>query len=180
MKNLIPAFLFLSATLVYAEDDCQSLLERHMESDMDLSYQEFDQTMGGGFRLLSAQGCHSESADLIERYIEVNSAEQSSLRWHIAQSRAMAGENSEAIRHARTTLLEVEDFSERALRWNDYVLATIAFLEGNRDRLLFHREKIAEGVGEHPGNELNLRLIDALVDHPGTDYSAALESLQAE
>lgn len=180
MKHLILVILFLPATFVYAEDDCQALLEQHLESDMDLSYQEFDQTMGSGFRLLSAQGCHSESADLIERYIEVNSAEQNSLRWHIAQARAMAGENSEAIRYARTTLLDEEDFSERALRWNDYVLATIAFLEGNRDKLLSHRERIAEGVGEHPGNELNLRLIDALVDHSGTDYSEALKSLQEE
>jgi hypothetical protein len=180
MKHLFLVVLFFSVNLVYAKDDCQALLEQHLESDMDLSYQEFDQTMDSGFRQLSAQGCHSESADLIERYIEVNSAEQSSLRWHIAQSRAMAGQNTEAIRYARTTLLEEEDFSERALRWNDYVLATIAFLEGNREQLLFHREKIAEGVGEHPGNELNLRLIDALVGHSGTDYSAALKSLQAE
>lgn len=180
MKHLIFAVLFFSYAFVYAEDDCQALLERHLETDMDLSYKEFDQTMGSGFRVLSAQGCHSESADLIERYIEVNSAEQSSLRWHIAQERAMAGENSEAVHYARTTLLEQEDFSERALRWNDYVLATIAFLEGNRDKLRFHRDQIAEGVGEHPGNELNLRLIDALVGYPGSDYSAALESLQTQ
>ena len=179
MKYLIFTAFLLSTGLAHAEDNCQKLLEKHLESDMDLSYKEFDQTMDSGFRALSAQGCDSESADLIERYIEVNSAEQSSLRWHIAQARAMSGENSEAIRYARTTLVEKEDFSERALRWNDYVLATIAFLEGERESLISHRNNIADGVGEHPGNELNLRLIDALVDYSGTDYSAALQSLQS-
>jgi hypothetical protein len=134
MKHLIFIALSLSTTFIQAEVDCQTLLEQHLESDMNLSYKDFDQTMGSGFRVLSAQGCHSESAELIERYIEHNSAEQSSLRWHIAQARAMAGENAEAIRYARTTLLEEEDFSERALRWNDYVQATIAFLEGNREK----------------------------------------------
>jgi len=180
MKYLILAVFTLLLSPAHAQDNCRSLLEQHLQSDMNLSYEEFDQTMDSGFRVLSAQGCHSEAADLIERYIEVNSAEQNSLRWHIAQARAMSGENAEAIRYARTTLLEDEDFSERALRWNDYVLATIAFLEGDRERLLYHREKIAEGVGEHPGNELNLRLVDALVDHSGTDYSTALKSLQSK
>lgn len=180
MKYVLFMIVLLSTAFVRAEENCQTLLEKHLESDMGLSYEEFDQTMDSGFRVLSAQGCHGESAELIERYMEVNSAEQSSLRWHIAQARAMAGENSEAVRYARTTLLEKEDFSERPLRWNDYVLATIAFLEGDRDKLMVHRNKIAEGVGEHPGNELNLRLVDALIDHSGIDYSTALKSLQSQ
>ena len=80
MKYLIPAMICLSFSLVYADDRCNALLEKHLESDMDLSYEEFDQTMDSGFRVLGAQGCHTEAADLIERYIEENSAEQNSLR----------------------------------------------------------------------------------------------------
>ena len=117
MKYLIFIALSLFATFLYAEVDCQTLMEQHLESDMNLSYKEFDQTMGSGFRVLSAQGCHSESADLIERYIEHNSAEQSSLRWHIAQARAMAGENAEAIRYARTCLTSTTLSGCRQLKW---------------------------------------------------------------
>jgi len=179
MKYLIFVTTVLSFNLVHAAGNCDDFLEKHLESDMGLSYEEFDQTMDSGFRVLASQGCHSEAADLIERYIKVNSAEESSLRWHVAQLRAMIGDKGEAVRYARTTILEDEDFSERALRWNDYVLATIAFLEGNQEKLKNHRDKVAEGVGEHPGNELNLRLLDALIDHDGSDYSTALKSLQS-
>ena len=180
MKFLVYASIALSIAQAHAGDSCQALFEKHLESDMSLSYEEFDQTMNNGFRVLAGRGCHREAADLIEKYIEVNSAEQNSLRWHVAQLRAMSGENAEAIRYARKTLLENEDFSERPLRWNDYILATIAFLEGDRKKLSYHRDKVAEGVGEHPGNELNLRLLDALLEYSGTNYSAALETLKPE
>lgn len=177
MKYMIVALMMVPFSLVRADVDCQSLFEKHLESDMRLSYEEFDQTMGSGFRALGAKGCHKEAADLIEAYIQENSAQQSSLRWHIAQLRAMHGANEAAVEYAESSLLEQEDFSKRALRWNDYVLATVAFLEGDRERLVHHRDKVAEGVGEHPGNELNLKLLDALIENFGADYATALEAL---
>ncbi|NEZ04986.1 hypothetical protein G4Y73_12580 [Wenzhouxiangella sp. XN201] len=177
MKSILIVLAVIPFSMVQADVDCQSLFEKHLESDMELSYQEFDQTMDSGFRVLGAKGCNEEAADLIEEYIRVNSAEQRSLRWHIAQLRAMHGANAEAVRYAKSSLLDQEDFSERALRWNDYVLATIAFLEGDRKGLVRHRDKVAEGVGEHPGNELNLKLLDALIENFGADYATALEAL---
>lgn len=178
MKYMIVALIIIPFSLVRADADCQALLETHLESDMALTYEEFDQTMDSGFRILGAKGCHEEAADLIEEYIRVNSAEQRSLRWHIAQLRAMHGANEEAARYAKSSLLEHEDFSERALRWNDYVLATIAFLEGDRESLIRHRDNVAEGVGEHSGNELNLKLLDALIENFDSDYATALKTLQ--
>lgn len=177
MKYMVGVLFLVPFSVVQADVNCVSLFEKHHESAMKLTYEEFDQTMGGGFRVLGAEGCHKEAADLIEEYIRVNSAEQRSLRWHIAQLRAMHGANEEAVRYAKSSLLEKEDFSERALRWNDYVLATIAFLQKDREKLLHHRDNVADGVGEHPGNKLNLRLLDALIENPESDYATALESL---
>lgn len=177
MKNILPALLLVSFSLAHADTDCQSLYEAHLESDMTLTYEKFDQTMDSGFRVLAGKGCAKEAADLIEQYIGHNSAEQSSLRWHVAQLRASHGNNEEAIRFAKTTLIENEDFSVRPLRWNDYVLATIAFLEQNEENLAFHRERVADGVDEHQGNAMNLRILDAFVQNFGADYATALRTL---
>ena len=177
MNRVLWLLLFLPVSLAYAAD-CQKLFEAHLESDMDLSYEAFDQTMNQGFRVLAKEGCRKKAADLIEAYIRVNSAEQRSLRWHIAQLRAMHGADAEAARYARMSLAEDEDFSKNALRWNDYVLATVAFLEEDLESLIEHRARVAEGVGEHQGNAMNLRLLDALVDNFGGEYAAALETLE--
>lgn len=145
---------------------------------MELSYEAFDQTMDSGFRMLAGQGCNKEAADLILAYIEHNGAEQRSLRWHVAQLRAMHGADREAVQYARSTLLEHEDFSERALRWNDYVLAMVAFLEKDMARLRLHRDNVQRGVAEHPGNGMNLRILDALIEHFDADYATAMKRLK--
>lgn len=174
------SLLALAALQANAETDCDRLYQQHLESDLSLSYEEFDQTMGKGFRALSGAGCERHAADLIEAYIEAIGAEQSSLRWHIAQLRASHGDSSEAIKYARTSLMDEEKAAEIPLRWNDYVLATIAFLEKDRDALVLHRDRVAEGVEEHQGNAMNLRLLDAMIEHFDASYSEVMQSLAGE
>lgn len=79
----------------------------------------------------------------------------------------MAGQTDQAIASARQVLLAEEDFLQNALRWNDYVIATIASLEGDKERLIVHRNKVAEGAGDFWGNRLNLKLLDSLIRHFG-------------
>lgn len=174
---IVLSFLALLAVQAKAETDCERLYQQHLESDLSLSYKAFDQTMGSGFRALAKEGCERHAADLIEAYIEANDAGQDSLRWHIAQLRANHGAYAEAIEYARTTLLDEDRAAEVPLRWNDYVLATIAFLEKDRQALIRHRDRVAEGVDDHPGNEMNLRLLDALIEHFDASYSEAMQSL---
>lgn len=171
MQTTLIAVLMLP-TLALAID-CDAELKKHLQSDLDLSYEEFDQTMDSGMRILSAKGCHSETADLIEAYIEHNQATQSSLRWHIAQHRATAGEYEAAVESARSVLKDDEDLEQNPFRWNDYVLATIAFLNGDRESLVHHRDKVAEGAELHHGNAINLKLLDRLVDNFGKSYAEA-------
>lgn len=178
MKNVVPAIALLITAPAFADIDCDVLFQEHIESDMELSYEEFDQTMNTGFRVLGAAGCHEQAADLILAYIAHNDAEQSSLRWHVAQLRASHGDYEQAIEYANSVLLEEEDFAVRALRWNDYVLATIAFLEKDKEALVHHRNQVEKGVGEHAGNELNLRLLDSLIRHFDQSYEYALMNIE--
>lgn len=182
--KILAAVLFLALMAVQAparaEVDCEKLYQQHLETDLSLSYKEFDQTMGSGFRVLGQAGCDRRAADLIEAYIDATGAEQSSLRWHIAQLRASHGDNAEAVKYARASLRDNEDLSEHPLRWNDYVLATIAFLEKDREALSTHRDRVAEGVDEHRGNAMNLRLLDAMIEHFDASYSEAMQSLSQD
>lgn len=157
----------------HAAVDCKALYQQHLKTDLQLPYAQFDQTEQQGFRPLAALQCDKEAADLIEAYIAKNNATQSSLRWHIAQMRAMSGDYPNAIRYANSVLHEHEDFQQNALRWNDYVKATIAFLERDRKALQYHRDQVAAAKAEHFGNELNAKLLDALLKYFERDYRYA-------
>ncbi|MCV2351693.1 hypothetical protein [Paucibacter sp. Y2R2-4] len=159
--------------------DCERLYQERLKTDLSLDYRAFDQTEGQGFRALVREpGCEKQAADLIEAYIAANGAKQSSLRWHIAQLRATQGDTVAAVRYSKTVLSDKDDRKPGSLRWNDYVRATIAFLEKDRVALQSHRDAVAAGKDEHFGNALNLKLLDSLLRHFDRDYAFA--SLQIE
>jgi hypothetical protein len=173
MRSILIAVLTIASSNAAASENCAAMYQQHLETDMSLAYDDFDQSEGKGFRALASVGCEKQAADLIVEYIRVNQASQSSLRWHVAQLRASSGESTEAIRFARSVLNENEDLAANPLRWNDYVLATIAFLEKDKPALLTHRDNVAKGKADYFGNELNLRLLDSLVKYFDKDYAYA-------
>lgn len=79
-----------------------------------------------------------------------------------AQASAGSGDIEAAIATARQALAEAEDFSVFPLRWNDFVLAHIAYWQGDRDALVTHRNRVAEGT-ELVANEMNARQLDTLM-----------------
>ncbi len=177
--RLLATSWLLTSPLALAAVDCDSAYQDRLKSDLKLSYQAFDQTMKGGFRALDELGCTKAAGDLIEAYIQANNANQSSLRWHIAQLRAKEGRAEEAVKYAKTVLSKSEDFSKDPLRWNDYVLATIAFLERDKEKLVLHRNKVAEGKEAYFGNALNLKLLDALIKHFDKNYEYASRHIES-
>ena len=167
-------FLFFFAQTSFANSiDCQAEYTKRLQTDLELSYKEFDQTEGKGMRVLAYAGCAKEAADLVVAYIKKNDAKESSLFWHVAQLRASSGDNAEAVRYARQSLAKEEDWSKRPFRWNDYVLATIAFLEKDKEKFLQHRESVAQGKDLHSGNAMNLKLLDGLLKNFEKDYQQA-------
>jgi hypothetical protein len=111
--------------------------------------QTFDQTFEGEatWRTIGqSQGlddCGVAQAAVIEAYLLFSKphpvTSQKILRWHAGQALAGAGTYSRALAFFRGTYDEYEYTA-----WNDYVDATIAFLEGDRDALISARDSLAK------------------------------------
>jgi hypothetical protein len=175
--RLIFTLLFFFSVTANASN-CKALLKEHLQTDLALPYSEFDQTQGKGWRILTDQNCNLEAAKLIERYIEKNAASESSLVWHIAQARALAGKYKSAIKFARRSLASPEKAANSKLLWNDYVLGSIAFLEGNKIELIKRRDALEAGRNTHFGNEMNLKILNSFVHYFDKSYKYALENAQ--
>jgi hypothetical protein len=173
LNRAVVAIFTISVHVFAHAIDCAEEYRKHLATDLELSYEEFDQTLGKGMRPLANAGCAKETADLILAYIEKNSAKQNSLVWHVAQQRALQGDYADATKYANLSLMEKEDFSTEPLRWNDYVLATVAFMQKDKDKLRYHRDKVAEGKAEFFGNALNLKLLDKLLANFDLSYKDA-------
>lgn len=122
--------------------DCEIALQKRLKEDLDLTYQQFDQTNDAGFRLLEKSGCHGEAATLIKRYIEHNKSKESSLTWHLAQMQALAGNYQQATVHAKTVLNPNEDLNTSPMYCNDFVLGNIAFWSKGKAMLKKHMANI--------------------------------------
>lgn len=177
MRYTLLLLISLFSTNLLASE-CEQEYRARLESDILLSYEQFDQTLNAGFRSLAASGCNKEAADLIEEYIKATKSPKSSLRWHIAQLRATQGDYPAAVKSAMTVLREKEDFKADPLRWNSYVLATVAFLERDKEKLILYRNSVADGKDEFWGNKLNLKLLDSLIHHFDKDYKFAMSHIE--
>jgi len=154
--------------------DCSKMYEEQLKSVLNLTYDKFDQTKKQGFRVLSEASCYKEGADLLEKYIAHNNAKENSLRWHVAQLRAMSGDYPRAISSSILSLRPNENLQEYPLRWNDYVLATLAFLQHKKEVLIAHRNEVAKGVDDFIGNKMNLKLLDKLILNFDQTYEYAV------
>lgn len=170
--------LLFAAAIDTPATDCAALYAAHLRSDLELSVDAFDQTEGQGFRALAVAGCSREAGDLIEAWIAQHSPPPAHVYWHLAQQRAEHDDRLAAIAAARRSL-KPDEAADAAFKWNDYVHATIAFLE--RDRTAFDRYRnVLAAATAHDGNAMNLRLIDALGRHFDLDYRQAVAKGFAE
>lgn len=147
-------WMFWVLNAVGTNPSCEQLYAEHMQSDMGLSYEAFDQTEGQGFRVL-AKDCQDEAVALLKNYIIINQAEQASLRWHIAQLLGELGRHEEAILYAKSTFREAES---GPFKWNEYVQGYVAYWRGDV-ATLDAKIQLLESHTEHPGNAMNARLL---------------------
>ena len=170
-RTIIFALLIFSALAVKAE--CDSLLINGFSNDLKLTYEQFDQTPGKGWRVLEDKKCYKEAAILIDKYILENNANQTSLKWHLLQMYAFSGESNKALQIVSAVLLPDEQQRNSPFLWNDYVLATAGFLEKDLSKLKFHRDNVAKyGKGFKP-NEMNLATLDRLIENFDQTYQIA-------
>jgi hypothetical protein len=143
------------------------------DSLMKLSFDEFDQTPGEGWRKYSDQGCEKEATSLLEEYFEIHEAELEDWRkrinrWHAGQIYASMGDY-ETARERFLVSYDPDEEEDPEFPWNDYVSASIAFLDGDREKLQKHRDRIEASEGQQ-----NLHVVDKLLEFFGEPYSVAL------
>lgn len=153
--------------------DCTALMQQHLQTDLALPFAEFDQNDAAGWRALSAVGCEADAAILIEKYIAAQEHPHPVLTWHHAQMLARTGDYGRAIRIARLTLRPEDGEAKNGFQWNDYVNATIAFLQGDDASLKHFRERLAVAAARFPINRPNLVSVDRLQSCFGKPYKDA-------
>jgi hypothetical protein len=153
--------------------DRKALLVKASQNDLSLPVDRFDQDPTVGLRALDAAGCTTEAAVLVERYLIGYQSNLRSLKWHQAQLLAMTGKKREAIAAAREAINPAESVQHPAFKWNAYVLATIAFLEGNADELKRQAQALQSAVTVDPMNQVNLNIVLNLQRCMGKPYRLA-------
>jgi len=156
---------------------------------MAMDYWSFDQSAEGIQSVLSKPACGAAGADLIRDYHAMlrdrgapvthqfpagevtfsENGEMSLLYWHEGQLRAMEGDSQEAIELFRRALKPPE---QSHAGWNEYVLASIAFLEGDAVALAGEREALSQKIA--PGqSRINLAVVEGLIACFGRTYRDA-------
>lgn len=146
-----------------------------LPNELELSYQDFDQRPGSGWRKVARDGKFLEAAELIERYEKsktgLNEWQQINLRFHAGQLYAFADKYDQALSRFETALVPREP-PDAPIRWNAYVKATIAFLKKDRESLRSFRDEIAKGP-KLQGSVPNLDVVDRLIEHFDEPYRVA-------
>ena len=139
-----------------------------------LSFDVFDQDLESplSWRCLIYEGKLKQAQELIDKYLVINKAvlEQYQFRalyFHAGTLAAADGRNEEAIERMYRAL---DDNNESAdyLSWNEYVLGTIYFLQGDAKKLEQEIEKIESRNLEM--DALNLRILKKYRRCPNKTY----------
>ena len=161
------------------------------EAYFSLDFWTFDQDPNKGHRgVASKPGCELAAADLIRDYHErlrevgepvtfeyneqevtiSSNGEVSLLYWHEGQARAFEGQTSQAIKLFQLSLKPEE---ENHGAWNEYALASIAFLKNDLAELKSQRSVMARAELQ---NTINLGVVDGLIACFGATYREAYGS----
>jgi hypothetical protein len=150
-------------------------VEQHADPWLNLSFDEFDQTLGGGWRTLADDLHFLQAAERIDKYIETNAKSLTVdqiviLTWHAGQMYAFAGDTTTARQRFVKSIYAKQPLS--SIRWNDYVHATIAFLDKDLERLKAYRKTISQGW-KVKGKVPNLDVVDNLIKCFDQTYAVA-------
>lgn len=161
---------------------------------MAMDYWTFDQDPSGSRSVYTRPGCELAAADLVRDYHAAlrakgepvthtfpqgtisfgETGEVSMLYWHEGQMRAFAGQTQQAVDLFRASV-DADQYKSAAKR--HYAMATVAFLEGDRDALQGERAALAAIA---PGDDLNLGVVDGLVACFGRSYKDAYGAAECD
>ncbi len=143
-----------------------------------LGYEEFDQTPGRGWRSLTDQNRFVVAAKVIENYLTGHGGlevqEVANLHFHAAQCHAFDGDPAsvqQALVHLKAAFVTAGPARSHA-GWNDYVIATEAFLKKDLPALRAARARVAAGP-KSKGQTENLEVLDRLIGRFNRPYAEA-------
>jgi hypothetical protein len=145
---------------------------------LSMDYDTFDQSENG-WRKYAKLGCYHEMGVLIDKYLDKNRNTLSDwqvigITWHAGQMYAFNNEY-EIAKFRFHHSINPNEPQNTPILWNDYVYATIAFLNNDMTKLKLHRDKIANGSILN-GKKPNLDVVDNLIQYFGRPYSVAYHS----
>lgn len=155
--------------------DC-ALKPDQLAALLDLPLMQFDQDHTGGWRELQHKGCELEAAMLIDAYVidapeELKIIQLEGLYFHAGQLYGKAGLKKLAVRRMLRSL-NLHEGTNEDLAWNTYVLATVAFLQGDREELAHQRQLLASAKPTRE-NKINLGVVDGLAKCFDKSYDEA-------
>lgn len=173
--------LFLTTLYGKLQSACHRPWKKESAKSLGLSYEEFDQQPGGGWRKSADAGNYFEAAEVIELYMQekkhLKEWQRRNLLFHAGQLYAFAQDNKRALQCCKLALNPTEP-PDAPIRWNAYVRATMAFLQRDRESLSAYRDEIAKGP-ELQGAIPNLEVVNKLVELFDESYSHAYRGKKA-
>jgi len=124
-KSILIVFTIMLFTVqAYSQSE---LRQQTIDSIMELSFDEFDQKMDGGWRYYSNKDDFESATTLIKLYLKKHKdfepAKQRIISFHCGQMLALLNKNEEAIPYMKASKMHEND----VVNWDVYVDATIAF-----------------------------------------------------
>lgn len=175
---LFTASVFISISTAFA--GVCSLSGNDENALLSTPFDGFDQAENG-WRKFAESGCYHETGILIEKYIEQHKSDlvnwqRIALTWHTGQMYAFNNEYQIAKKMFEDSInLNPQETEISPILWNEYVNATIAFLDKDMPNLKMYRERIANGPMLN-GKKANLDVVDHLIKYFNEPYSRAYRS----
>src|ERR1039458_9209554 len=140
-----------------------SLKPDQLDALLALPFLKFDQDQSGGWRELQYKGCVLEAAMTIDAYLvdapeQMKTVTREDLYFHAGQLYAWSGLKKLAARRFLRSF-NLHETGDEELAWNPYVLATVAFLQGDREEFDHQRKLLSLGKST-PENKINLGVVD--------------------
>lgn len=170
---LLTIMLSVLSPLVFSANCNISSAEE--EKLLSMSYDVFDQSQYG-WRQYAKEGCYYQAGVLIDNYLDKNKTiltdwQIIGVTWHAGQMYAFNNEYEIAkIRFENS--INPNEPEDTPILWNDYVYATMAFLNNDMPKLKLYRDKIVNGPIFN-GKKLNLDVVENLIQYFGQPYSVA-------
>lgn len=174
MKKVFTLFVLLFAYNGYSTEippnTCQQQLADASTIALSMDYKTFDQTPGKGLRSFTVN-CQYQAFLSIKFYLQnkegLTQTQVRNLTFQAAQALASSGKEKESLIYFKRAKTEI---NTTQLLWNEYIDATIAFIEKDIERLKHNRRLIAAQVN-YVGNQINLRIVDQFIEKFDQKYS---------